>query len=116
MDLFEILSRSDQMSTEQINQALSTVGSSGEWTVENGLAFFEELSQQPMTPTAPELSTQTQAQSHSTSYDRVVRFFSQYEVELNSPLTRASLAILIDFYLDPFYSNSVQIGYPNSKL
>jgi hypothetical protein len=116
MDLFEILSRSDQMSTEQINQALSTVGSSGEWTVENGLAFFEELSQQPVTPTAPELSTQTQAQSRSTSYDRVVRFFSQYEVELNSPLTRASLAILIDFYLDPFYSNSVQIGYPNSKL
>ena len=116
MDLFEILSRSDQMSTEQINQALSTVGNSREWTVENGLEFFEELSQKPEAPTTLELSTQSQTQSRSTYYERVVRFFNEHEVEVNSPLTRASLAVLIHYYLDPFYSNSVQIGYSNSKL
>lgn len=116
MDLFEMLSRSDQMSTEQINQALSTVGNSREWTVENGLEFFEELSQKPEAPTTLELSTQSQTQSRSTYYERVVRFFNEHEVEVNSPLTRASLAVLIHYYLDPFYSNSVQIGYSNSKL
>ena len=116
MDLFEILSRSDQMSTEQINQALSMVGNSREWTVENGLEFFEELSQKPEAPTTLELSTQSQTQSRSTYYERVVRFFNEHEVEVNSPLTRASLAVLIHYYLDPFYSNSVQIGYSNSKL
>jgi len=116
MDLFEIFSRSDQMSTEQINQALSTVGNSREWTVENGLEFFEELSQKPEAPTTLELSTQSQTQSRSTYYERVVRFFNEHEVEVNSPLTRASLAVLIHYYLDPFYSNSVQIGYSNSKL
>jgi len=46
----------------------------------------------------------------------VVRFFDQHEIELNAPLTRASLAVLIDYYLDPFYSNSVQIGFGNSRL
>ena len=116
MDLFKILSRSDQVSTEQINQALSTVGNSREWTVENGLEFFEELSQKPDAPTTLELSTQSQTQSRSTYYERVVRFFNEHEVEVNSPLTRASLAVLIHYYLDPFYSNSVQIGYSNSKL
>ena len=116
MDLFEILSRSDQMSTEQINQALSTVGNSREWTVENGLEFFEELSQKPEAPTTLELSTQSQTRSRSTYYERVVRFFNEHEVEVNSPLTRASLAVLIHYYFDPFYSNSVQIGYSNSKL
>ena len=116
MDLFEIFSRSDQMSTEQINQALSMVGNSREWTVENGLEFFEELSQKPEAPTTLELSTQSQTQSRSTYYERVVRFFNEHEVEVNSPLTRASLAVLIHYYLDPFYSNSVQIGYSNSKL
>ena len=116
MDLFEILSRSDQMSTEQINQALSTVGNSREWTVENGLEFFEELSQKSEAPTTLELSTQSQTRSRSTYYERVVRFFNEHEVEVNSPLTRASLAVLIHYYFDPFYSNSVQIGYSNSKL
>ena len=116
MDLFEILSRSDQMSTEQINQALSTVGNSREWTVENGLEFFEELSQKPEAPTTLEHSTQSQTRSRSTYYERVVRFFNEHEVEVNSPLTRASLAVLIHYYFDPFYSNSVQIGYSNSKL
>ncbi len=116
MDLFEILSRSDQMSTEQINQALSTVGNSREWTVENGLEFFEELSQKPEASITLELSTQSQTRSRSTYYERVVRFFNEHEVEVNSPLTRASLAVLIHYYFDPFYSNSVQIGYSNSKL
>ena len=114
--LLEILSRSDQMSTEQINQALSTVGSSSEWTIENGLEFFEVLSEISKAPTSSVRDSQTEEAPRSFSYERIIQFFDAQNVELSSFLTRASLAVLIDYYLDPFYSTGVQIGFDNSEL
>ena len=84
--------------------------------VGNGLEFFERLSQKPETSTSSELSLQSQDPNRSYTYEKVVRFFDQHKIGLNSPLTRASLAVLIDYYLDPFYSNSVRIGFDNSRL
>ena len=37
-------------------------------------------------------------------------------VDLNSPLNRATLAYLLDHFFDPFYSKTITIGYPNSRL
>ena len=114
--LIEILSRSNQLSAEHVYQALSAVNSNKEWMVGNGLEFFERLSQKPETSTSSELSLQSQDPNRSYTYEKVVRFFDQHKIGLNSPLTRASLAVLIDYYLDPFYSNSVRIGFDNSRL
>ena len=72
--------------------------------------------QKPETYTSSELSLQSQDSNRSYTYEKVVRFFGQHEIELNAPLTRASFAVLIDYYLDPFYSNSVRIGFGNSRL
>jgi hypothetical protein len=38
------------------------------------------------------------------------------EIGLNTALNRATLAYLLDHYFDPFYSKTITIGYPNSKL
>jgi len=114
--LVEILSRSNQLSEEYVYQALSAINSNEELMVGNGLKFFEGLSQKPKISTSSELSTKSKDPNRSYTYEKVVRFFDQHEIELNAPLTRASLAVLIDYYLDPFYSNSVQIGFGNSRL
>jgi hypothetical protein len=37
-------------------------------------------------------------------------------VDLNSALNRATLAYLLDYFFDPFYSKTITIGYPNSRL
>jgi hypothetical protein len=115
--LLEILSKSNKINTELLKQELSAKSKTGEWTVEKGLDFFEELSK----TWEPTSSSITYAETHnspsrSTPYERAAEFFDQHDVGLNTPLTRSKLAVLIDTYLDPYNAKNVQIGYPNSKL
>ena len=125
--LLEILSRSYQMNTEQLNQVLSAKNMTGEWTVENGLDLFEELSKTSgatassntnasNTNTSNTNAVTHDSQTRSTRYGRAVEYFDQHDVSLNTPLSRSKLAVLIDIYVDPYNAKDVQIGYPNSQL
>ena len=115
-DLVEIISRSEQYSSEQVRLALAMMSTVGEWTVKNGLEFFEALVKHNETLTSSEGNTPITRTAPTTTNEKVIALFTSHDLSLDAPLTRASLAVLIDNYLDPFYSNSIQIGYPNSKL
>jgi hypothetical protein len=117
-ELLEILLRTNNLYAEQINKAMSEVSLSEKtWTLKNGFELFESLSINSKTSTDIVMSNQIRAQQdRSNVYDRAMEFFKVHNIVQDSYLTRASLAVLIDYYLDPFSSKNVQIGYPNSRL